>query len=74
MENLKCSRKGHKAHVTVLRKKVADVLSRKDISELKNLRESLTKAIEKVETLNEQINLLITDQEILTDEIVQAGE
>ena len=74
MEFLKCSRRGHKAHITILRNKVTEVLDRKDISELKNLRDSLSKAIEKVEALNEQINLLISDEENLIEEITQAGE
>ena len=55
METLKRSRKGQKAHLTVLKGKLADILDRKNLSELKSLRESLTKAIGKVETLDEQI-------------------
>ena len=75
METLKRSRKGRKAHITVLRGKLADILDRKNLSELESLRESLTKAIiGKVETLDEQICHLISDEEILTTEITQAGE
>ena len=74
MESLQRSRKGHKSHITVLRNKLADILSRNDNCELKNLRESLTKAIEKVETLNEQITFIITEESDLIQEITQAGE
>ena len=74
METLKRSRKGHKAHITVLRGKLADILNRKNLSELESLRESLTKAIGKAGTLDEQICLLISDEEILTTGITQAGE
>ena len=74
METLKRSRKGHKAHITVLRGKLVDILDRKEPSELKNLRESLTKAIGKVEVPDEQISLLISDEDSLTTEITQSGE
>ena len=74
METLRSSRKGQKAHITVLRGKLADILNRKNLSEMESLREFLTKAIGKVETLDEQICLLITDKESLTQEITQAGE
>ena len=57
MEMLKRSRKGQKAHITVLRGKLAYILDRKNLPELETLRESLTKAIGKVETLDVQISL-----------------
>ena len=41
---------------------------------MESLRESLTKAIGKVETIDDQICLLITDEESLIHEITQAGE
>ena len=74
METLKRSISGQKAHITVLRGKLSDVLDRNVRSELESLRESLTKAIGKVETLSEQICLLISDEESLAHEITQAGE
>ena len=74
METLRRSRKGQKAHITVLRGKLADILDRKNLSKLESLRESLTKAIEKIDTLDEQICLLISDKESLTTEITQSGE
>ena len=73
METLR-SRKGQKAHINVLRGKLADILDRKNLSELESLRESSTKAIGKVETLDEQLCLLISNEESLTTEIKQAGE
>ena len=66
METLKRSRKRHKAHIAVLRGKLVNILDRKEPSELKNLRESLTKAVGKVEVLDEQISLLISDEDSLT--------
>ena len=45
--------------------KIAKVPLRGNPSEMKNLKESLTKYIEDVENLNEQMNNLITDEEIL---------
>ena len=74
METLRRSRKGQKAHITVLRGKLADILDRKNLFKLESLREFSTKAIGKVETLDEQICLLISDEESLTTEITQAGE
>ena len=74
MESLRRSRKGHKSHITVLRNKIPNVLQKNDITELKGLCESLTKAIEKVENLDEQISSLITEDEAITQEITQAGE
>ena len=59
METLRRSRKGQKAHIAVLREKLADILDRKILSELESLRESLTKAIGKVETLDEQIAYVV---------------
>ena len=57
MEALKRSRNGHKGHITVLRGKITDILSRNVSSELESLRETLTKSIEKVETFNDQVCL-----------------
>ena len=74
MESLQRSRKGHKSHITVLRNKLADILRRNESSELKSLQESLTKAIEKVESLSEQIKGEIEDESDLIQEITQAGE
>ena len=74
METLSRSRRGHKAHITVLRGKLTGILSRNDASEMKTLRESLTKAIEKIEALNEQVYLMVSDEESLVEEITQAGE
>ena len=74
LESLQRSREGQRSHITVLRNKIPDVLGRNEISELKGLRESLMKAIEKVETLDEQITFLITEEAALTQEITQAGE
>ena len=74
METLKRSIRGHKAHITVLRNKVTDVLERNEIPEIRNLRDSLMTAIEKVESLNEQICILITTEETLIEEMTQAGE
>ena len=72
METLKRSIRGHKARITVLRNKLADVHDRKNISELRNLRDSLATAIQKVESLNDQVNLLISDDETLIEEMTQA--
>ena len=69
MEPLKRIRKGQKAHITVLKGKLADILDRKNLSKLETLREFLTKAIGKVVALDEQICLLISDEEM-----TQAGE
>ena len=74
MENLKRSRQGHKAHITVLRGKLTDVLGRGEFSEMESLRRSLTKAMDKIDSIDEQIFLLITDEESLTHEITLAGE
>ena len=74
METLKRSIRGHKARITVLRNKLADVHDRKNISELRNLRDSLATAIQKVESLNDQVNLLISDDETLIEEMTEAEE
>ena len=74
MESLQRSRRGHKAHITVLRNKITDVIQRNEISELKGLQESLTKAVEKIENLNEQILFLITDESEISKEITETGE
>ena len=74
METLRRSRQGQKSHITVLRGKFTDILRRNIRSEMESLRESLTKAIGKVETLDEQIRLLISDEECYASEIQQAGE
>ena len=71
MESLQRSRRGHKAHITVLRNKITDVIQRNEISELKGLQESLTKAVEKIENLNEQILFLITEESEILKEIFQ---
>ena len=54
--------------------KIAKVPLRGNPSEMKNLKESLTKYIEDVENLNEQMNNLITDEESLVREITQGSE
>ena len=48
-----------------MRNKIADVLNKNEISEINSLRDALTKAIEKVEGLYEQINLIITNEDII---------
>ena len=74
MESLQRSRRGHKTHITVLRKKVDDVLNNNDIVAIKTLQDSLIKQIEKVEGLDEQIFFMITDERELDKEITEAGE
>ena len=74
MESLQRSRRGHKAHITVLRNKVSDVLEKNDMVEIQTLQDSLIKQIEKVESLNEQISFVITEEDALVKEITEAGE
>ena len=74
MEGLKRSRQGHKAHITVLRNKLTDVLNRRELAEMETLRESLNRAMDKIDSIDEQIFSSIKEEESLAQEITVAGE